>query len=189
MSTKYKATEIDTPYFITCTIVDWIDLFSRIEYKNLLVDSLEYCQENKGLTIYGWCLMPSHLHLICSSEKQPLSDVIRDFKTHTSKALVKTLKEIPESRREWLLEKFEAVASHLKREQKYKVWQTGYHAKEIYSNSFALQKLNYIHNNPVKEGIVFRPEEYLYSSAIDYSGEQGNLKVEFIDGKLWDTVK
>jgi len=53
MSTKYKATESDSPYFITCTIVDWIDLFSRIECKNMLVDSLEYCQKEKGLIIYG----------------------------------------------------------------------------------------------------------------------------------------
>ena len=189
MSTKYKATELEVPYFITCTIVDWIDLFSRIDYKNMIVESLQYCQENKGLTIYGWCLMPSHLHLICSSNDVPLSDIMRDFKKHTSKKLIKLIDEILESRREWLLEKFEAAASNLKGNKKYKVWKTGYHAKEIYSNSFAIQKLNYIHQNPVKEGIVFKPEEYMYSSAIDYSGETGNLKVEFIDSKLWETVK
>jgi len=189
MSTKYKATEQDTLYFITCTIVDWIDLFSRVEYKELIVESLEFCQVKKGLLIYGWCLMPSHLHLICSSEERPLSDVMRDFKTHTSKKLIGLIKEIPESRREWLLEKFKTAASNLKRTQRYKVWKTGYHAKEIYSNAFALQKLNYIHQNPVKEGIVFKPEEYMFSSAADYAGEKGRLGIEFIKSELWERVK
>ncbi len=189
MSTKYKATELETPYFITCTVVDWIDLFTRLNHKQIIVDSLEHCQKTKGLDVYGWCLMPSHLHIICSSDTHQLSDVMRDFKTFTSKELIKAVKGEPESRREWLLEQFSKAASTTKKEQKYKVWQNGYHAKEIITNEFAIQKLNYIHENPVKEGIVERAEDYIFSSARDYSGLNGKLKVEFLKTREWQRVR
>ncbi len=181
----YKATtEEGSVYFITCTIVDWIDLFTRLSYKNIILESLEYCQKEKGLEIYGWCLMPSHLHILCSSDKVLMSDIMRDFKTYTSKKLIKTIEEEPESRREWLLEQFSKACAHLKRKQKYKVWQNGYHAKEVYSAKFANQKLNYIHENPIKEGYVENAEDYLYSSAKDYSGQKGLLKVELLIPEL-----
>jgi len=180
MSTKYKATSEGSVYFITCTIVDWIDLFTRLSYKHIIIDSLEHCQKEKGLEIYGWCLMPSHLHILCASDQVLMSDMMRDFKKHTSKKLIATIKEEPESRREWLLEQFSKACSHLKQEQNYKVWQNGYHAKEVWSSKFANQKLNYIHNNPVEEGYVEVPEDYLFSSAKDYSGQKGLLKVELL---------
>ncbi len=189
MSTKYKATELETSYFITCSVVDWIDLFTRLNHKQIIVEALDYCQKNKALDIYGWCLMPSHLHLICSSDEHLISSIMRDFKTFTSKKLIKAIQEEPESRREWLLEQFSNAASKVKKKQNFKVWQNGYHAKEIITNEFALQKLNYIHENPVKEGIIENAEDYVYSSARDYSGAIGKLKIEFIDTKDWKTVK
>lgn len=180
MSTKYKGTTEGSVYFITCTIVDWIDLFTKRYYKEIIIESLKNCQKTKGLEIYGWCLMPSHLHMICTSETHKISDIMRDFKTFTSKQILKTIIEEPESRREWLLEQFSKACEHLKRNQKYKVWQNGYHAKEIWSAKFANQKLNYIHNNPVQEGIVECPEDYLYSSAKNYSGQRGEINVELL---------
>lgn len=176
MSDKYKATDPDKAYFITTTIVDWIDLFTRKRYKDLIVESLKYCQENKGLVIYAWCLMPSHLHMICNSESElSISEIMRDFKRHTSKKLIESINSGPESRKEWLLERFTKACEGLKRAQNSKVWRNGYHAKELYGNKFIHQKLEYVHANPVSDGIVEFAEEYIYCSAPLYSGKEGRL--------------
>jgi len=170
MSDQYKTHEADKAYFITMTTVGWIDIFTRKNHKLAIIDSLKYCQENKGLEIYGWVLMHSHLHLICrAAEGFRLSDILRDFKKFTSKKIVKQIEDDPESRREWLLPLLHKYCDHLKREQNYKLWQDGNHAKVIYSNNFFYDKLNYIHQNPVHDMIVDKPEEYLFSSARNYA--------------------
>jgi REP element-mobilizing transposase RayT len=178
MSDKYKIFDNYSPYFFTMTTVGWIDIFTRKELKLLIVDSLKHCQKNKGLIIYSWCLMPSHLHLICGTENDySLSDVLRDFKKFTSKAIVRAIHEIGESRKEWLLEMFQKYCEHLKREQQYKVWQDGNQAKIIFSPDFFYEKLNYIHNNPVEDMIVQNPEDYLFSSARNYADMEYLLDV------------
>jgi REP element-mobilizing transposase RayT len=122
--------------------------------------------------------MGSHIHLLCkANEYDLLSNVIRDFKTFTSKKIIETIIEYPESRREWMLEYFSNACEHLKRNQKYKVWQDGYHAEKIYSNAFIKQKVNYIHNNPVAEKIVEKPAEYLFSSARNYADLDSEIDV------------
>jgi REP element-mobilizing transposase RayT len=86
MSTKYKAIMADSGYFITITTTGWVDIFTRLKQKYVLVDSLKYCQEYKGLEIYAYCIMPSHIHMLCKAEEgNVLSDIIRDFKKYTSK--------------------------------------------------------------------------------------------------------
>jgi REP element-mobilizing transposase RayT len=115
-------------------------------------------------------------------------DTLRDFKKFTSKKLLQNIIEEPESRREWLLEHFSKACSHLKRDQEYKVWQDGYHAEEVFSNKFIYQKLNYIHENPVKEKIVENPEDYLFSSAKNYAFLPSLLHVELIPQE-WKTVR
>lgn len=185
MSTNYKATASGEAYFITTTIVNWIDIFTRLNQKQLIVESLIHCQKEKGLEIYAWCLMPSHLHMMCRvQDNDILSDVMRDFKKYTSKKIVETIKEEPESRREWLLEQFSKASANLKREQKYKVWQDGYHAEILRTNKFIYQKLNYIHNNPVVEGIVAKPEDYMHSSARNYADLDALLDVILLPPEL-----
>jgi putative transposase len=181
MSEKYKFDDPAGMYFVTMTIVGWVDLFTRPELKHVIVDSLRYCQKEKGLVIHAWCLMPSHLHLIISSENS-LSGILRDFKKHTSKELVNTIKRIHESRRGWILDLFSDVADHLKRIKNYKVWQDGNHPEILTSAKVTRQKLNYLHDNPVKDEIVDEPEEYLFSSARDYySNKKGYLEVDKIE--------
>lgn len=171
MSTKYKATDPEGIYFVTLTIVGWIDVFTRIGQKRVLIDSLQYCQKEKGLELYAYCIMPNHIHMICKAmEDLSLAEIMRDFKKFTSKHIIKKIVEEPESRRDWMLKYFENACEHLKRDQNYKVWQNGYHSEILYSRKFLLQKLNYIHNNPVKAGIVSKPEHYLSSSARIYAG-------------------
>jgi len=182
MSTKYKATTTEEAYFITITTVGWIDVFSRLNQKQLITNALSYCQKYKQLEIYAYCIMTSHIHLLCkSTDGKLLSDVIRDFKTFTSKQIIRNIIDFPESRREWMLPLFEKACEHLKRKQQYKVWQDGYHAEIVTTNWFIKQKVNYIHNNPVTEKIVTSAEDYYFSSARNYAELENDLNVILLD--------
>ena len=105
MSTKYKFRNPKGVYFISFAVQNWIDALTRSEYKNIIVDSLKYCQQHKGLNLYAWVIMTNHVHLIISAEGEfTLSEIMRDFKRHTSKHIIENIKTNPiESRREWLL--------------------------------------------------------------------------------------
>ena len=171
MSDKYKILHQNDCHFLTLTVVDWVNVFTHKNYKLTIVDSLKYCQKNKGLEIYGYCLMSNHLHMIAkATEKQGLSEILRDFKKFTAKSIINLIQEEPESRREWLLDRFAFAGKYLNRIEKYKFWQDGNHAKIIYSPAFFFEKMEYIHQNPVKEMIVEKPEDYLFSSARNYAG-------------------
>ena len=185
MSDKYKIKDNEAAYFVTLTTVGWVDVFTRLNQKLALVNSLKYCQMHKGLVIFAWCLMPSHLHMLCRVEKEGgLSDLLRDFKKFTSKQVVRLAMEEPESRKEWMLKLFRDSCMHLKKEQEYKVWQDGNHAVEVFSNRFIYEKLEYIHKNPVEEMIVANPEDYFFSSARSYADMESLLDVITIDSKL-----
>ena len=167
-------------YFITTTVVDWIDIFTRPIYKQIILDSLIYCQKEKGLDIYAWVLMSNHLHMVVGvrDDKQTISDILRDFKKYTSKKILASIEENPEeSRKVWMVDRFWFVGNNDRKIKNYKFWQDGNNIEQIYTYEFFLQKVNYIHNNPVKQEIVERPEDYLYSSARDYAGLKGLLTV------------
>jgi REP element-mobilizing transposase RayT len=182
MSEKYKFHDPEGIYFVTLTVVFWIDLFSRRDYKYLIIESLAYCQNKKGLVIHAWCIMDSHIHLIISrSGQESLSSILRDFKKYTSKQIVDLILKTSESRRAWLLKAFEDAAKKLKRNSKYKVWKDGNHPILLDTNNMMEQRLNYVHQNPVETGIVEEAEHYVFSSARDYTGKKGLLEVEFIE--------
>lgn len=181
MGVKNKITK-GYSYFLTFTVVDWVDVFTRPAYRHIILDSLEYCQKSKGLKIYAWCLMSNHLHLIAASDENfNLSDTIRDFKKFTSKAITTAISELPESRRNWMLNRFEFAGKYNPKITNYKFWQDGNEAKEIHTISFLQQKLDYIHNNPVVAEIVDKPEDYLYSSAKSYCNEKGLIDIVLIE--------
>jgi REP element-mobilizing transposase RayT len=178
MSEKYRIWDQRKAYFLTLTVVGWIDVFTRKNYKMTIVESLQYCQKEKGLTLFGYCLMPSHLHLIARADNSyTLSDILRDFKKYTSKAIIRQIVTETESRRDWMLEYFSKSGDTHKRVTEHKLWQDGNHAEEINSNKFFNEKLEYIHNNPVEELIVERPEDYFFSSARNYAGLNNYLEV------------
>ena len=180
MSEKYKIDDPDGKYFVTLTVVHWIDIFTRKELKHVILDSLKYCQQNKGLLIHAWVLMSSHLHMIISSDKEPLEAVLRDFKKHTSKQIVRTIGEINESRQEWLMRAFAKAAGEIKRVKNYKVWQDGNKPILLQTNDMIEGRLHYIHHNPVEAELVDEPEYYWYSSARDYAGGKGLLEVDLM---------
>ncbi|OJJ20088.1 transposase [marine bacterium AO1-C] len=178
MGLKNKVSE-GYVYYLTLTVVDWVDVFTRPRYKHIIVESLKYCQQHKGLELYAWVLMSNHLHLLAASNKEGItvSDILRDFKKFTSKAIVKSIQEPGESRQRWMLYRFDFAGKYNPKIKDYKFWQDGNEAKEIFSNRFFDEKLDYIHNNPVRAEIVENPEGYLYSSAKNYAGELGLLDV------------
>jgi len=192
VSEKYKFHNPDSVYFVTSTITDWVDIFTKSAYCNIVVDSLKYCQQNKGLVVHAWVIMTNHIHLIISrNSKLLLSEIMRDFKRFTSIELIKELQgnvlhaENPRAggnkRNKWILELFHKAAKNLNRVNHFKVWQDGNHPIELDSNSILEQKLNYLHNNPVTAGIVYNSEDYVYSSAIDYTGGKGLIDLEMLD--------
>ena len=169
-------------YFTTSTVIDWIDVFTRPLYKHIITDSLSYCQKNKGMELYAWVLMTNHLHMILGvKEGTTIGDVMRDFKKFTSKAVVKAIENnLQESRRDWILDKCWFRGANDKKITNFKFWQDDSHVEQLDSYEFFQQKLNYIHMNPVRQEIVERPEDYLYSSARNYAGLNGMIDVTVV---------
>lgn len=179
MSHKYKIYDQTLPYFVTSTTVDWIDLFTRIEYRDVLIDSLNYCRVNKGLLLYAYCIMTNHIHLILGTNKYDIQDIIRDFKSYTSRELRKRIESHPyESRKRWLLEIMYDAGTRVKANKDFQLWQHNYHPIELHSNYLIDQKMDYVHMNPVKAGFVAKPEDYLYSSARNYAGLQSVIDID-----------
>ncbi|UOE48532.1 transposase [Mucilaginibacter sp. SMC90] len=181
MSRNYKFHNQEFPYFVTFTVVQWIDVFTRIEYKHILVESLKYCIKNKGLKLYAWIIMSNHVHLIIGTTDKPMQDILRDIKRHTSKTIIKAIKEnLQESRRDWLLWFFERAGWKNPSNEYYQFWQAGSHPIELFGVKMIDQKLDYLHNNPVAAGWVDKPEHFLYSSAKDYAGDKGLIDIELM---------
>ena len=177
---RYLISDQNAIYFLTFTIVGWIDVFTRKEYKLEIVDSLNYCISKKGLKVYAWCIMSNHIHLIASGkEGYRLSDIIRDFKKYTAKSILRKIEVEPESRRAWMLNQFQFAGRNLNRIKKYKFWKDDNHAIELNSTMMD-ERLVYIHNNPIESMIVEEAEHYIFSSARDYAGIKGLVDVELI---------
>jgi putative transposase len=174
MGFAYKINDQQGLHFVTATVVQWVDVFTRSAYSDIVLDSLRFCQNKKGLQIYGWVIMSNHLHMICNCRDGfDLSDTLRDFKKYTSTAIVNAIENnAGESRKDWLL-------WLLRQNGEIQFWQPGNHPEEIRSADFFRQKLNYIHQNPVRAGIVVKEEEYRYSSATDFYNGKGLLELSY----------
>ena len=182
MSKTYKFGNPEGIYFISFATVGWIDVFTRREYKDILIDSLAYCQKNKGLRLFSYVIMSNHLHLIGKAQDGfELSWIIRDFKKFTSKQIIKAIEENQkESRKEWMLSIFKRAGEYNSNNKYFQFWQHDSHPIELYTNAAIDQKLDYIHNNPVEYGYVINPEDYLYSSARNYAGLDNLLEIELL---------
>lgn len=177
MSTGYQIKDQEAAYYVTFQIVEWVDVFSRKIYRDIVIDSLRYCQEHKKLEIYAYVIMSNHMHLLVRSGKGELSATIRDFKRHTSKAIIHAIIEGNESRKEWMLNIFSFAAKKHSRNENYQVWTHENHAEEVFSNKFIWQKVLYIHENPVRNGLVHNSWEYKYSSASNYADMDSILDI------------
>jgi REP element-mobilizing transposase RayT len=180
MSTAYKISDQEAAYFLTFQIVGWVDIFTRRIYRDIVIESLSYCQKNKELLLYAYVIMSNHIHLLVQSETGNLSGFVRDFKNYTSKKILDEIETGTESRKDWMKMVF-AYHGKLKPKQTSQIWTHESHAEEIYSPKFILQKINYIHENPVRAGIVEKAEDYLYSSARNYAELSAEIEIITLD--------
>jgi putative transposase len=179
MSRKYKFRDKDACYFVSFATIAWVDVFTRRIYKDIFVDSLNYCVDNKGLIIYGWVIMSNHVHLIIATKDVELPNILRDLKKYSSKAIIEAIKDNQsESRKDWMLKMFEKAGEKNSNNKCYQFWQQHNHPILLFNSEIFDQKLNYIHYNPVVAGFVDNEIDYLYSSARDYSEEKGLVKME-----------
>ncbi len=176
MRSRYTIKEPGGPYFLTCTVVNWLSLFTRKPYFDLLIDSLQFCRRQKGLKLYAYVLMDNHLHLVAAADR--LTDIIRDFKSYTAKLL---LAQLEQDQKTWILNQLQYYKQPTKTKSAYQVWQEGFHPQQIISEAMLHQKVDYLHHNPVRAGMVARPEDWVYSSAGDYAGEKGVIALDVLE--------
>ena len=173
MRSRYKIIDEKGVYFTTSTIVEWIPIVTRSNYFQIIIDSLNFCRQQKGLHIFAFVIMDNHLHLKVSSHN--LSKVLQDFKSFTAKEILKLAQQ--ENKR-WLLNQFKYYEKHHKKNSTHQVWQEGFHPQKILSDTILKEKINYIHNNPVRAGYVNKPEYWIYSSASNYILRNGILDID-----------
>ncbi len=177
----YVIRDQNATHFLTFTVCGWIDLFTRKAYKDILIDSLKYCQQKKGLVLNAYVIMPNHVHLIASAKEGfRLSDIIRDFKKFTHHNMMKIIQSDTESRRLWMLHQFAYYATRHGRNENYQIWVHDSHPEALYTNAMTMTKLWYTHDNPVRAGWVAEQHHYLYSSASNYAGLGGLLEIDLL---------
>ncbi len=179
----YKIRNQAKIHFLSFATVGWIDVFTRSCYCDIIVENLNYCIANKNLVVYAWIIMSNHLHLIVSAnEGYELSAIIRDFKKHTSITIINAIKtNIHESRKVWLLKLIREAGSNNKRNFINQFWQQDNRPIELSTNDMLDTRLDYLHQNPVKAGLVDKADNWVYSSATDYFGEKGLVKIMIIN--------
>lgn len=170
---RYKIVDDNGIYFTTHTVVEWLPVFKEVKYFDIIIRSLQYCQEHKGLSVYGYVLMLNHFHLMAQTkEGVRFQDVMRDLKKFTSKEISR---ELEKDGNKLFLDVFRKAAQKERGNRNYKVWQDEYHPKIIYSDEVCRQKLEYMHHNPVRKGFVEKPEHWRYSSARNYILEDDSI--------------
>jgi len=187
MSRNWRIHNEEAVFSMSFAVVGWVDVFTRKEYRDIFIESLEYCQKNKGLRLFGWCLMSNHFHMICCAEDGlKMSSILRDLKKFTSKEIIKAIEKNPQESRkvpialERMLATFKNAGEHNGNKKNYQFWRQDNMPVELFSPVAMDRKLDYIHNNSVEAGIVERPEDYIYSSAKFYAAEKGLLDIEEI---------
>lgn len=183
MGRKYAIRNQDHFHFVTFTVVYWLDIFIREEYKNIFLNSICYCQKEKGLEVGAWCIMTSHVHLaLRGSEINPLEAIIRDIKSYTARHIRKYIESSPqESRKDWLLWMMKRAGEKNSANKDFQFWQQHNYPIELSTNEITQQRIDYIHNNPVEAQFVEIPADWTYSSARDYEGRKGLIDIYHLD--------
>jgi REP element-mobilizing transposase RayT len=170
---RYTITEMDKPHFLTCTIVEWLPLFTRPALVDIVLSTWRFQQANQGLKLYGYVVLENHLHYLAQSPD--LAKSVASFKSFTARNIINQLEQ---SRAESTLQRLRFAKCAHKTDRVYQVWREGTHAEVVYREGVMRQKLDYIHHNPVKRGYVDLGEHWRYSSARDYQGQLGLVEIQ-----------
>ena len=173
---SYKVVDDHSPYFLTCTVINWVSIFTEPEIAQIVLDSFRFLKENGRLILYGYVIMENHLHFIASAKD--LAGEIAKFKSFTARKIIDYLKE---KKAVDILKQLESYKTPHKMDRQHQLWQEGSHPEMIQGEEMMRQKLEYIHYNPVKGGYVDDPIDWKYSSARNYAEKDGLLEV----CKMW----
>ena len=178
MRSSYKIFSSETPYFLTATIVNWISIFTKQRYFQIIIDALEFSRKTKNLKVLAFVILDNHIHLILQHPE--LAKVFKEFKQFTARKIIKTLNN---DNNEWMLNELSFWKKKHKTNSNFQVWQESSHPQEIFAEDVFLQKLEYIHNNPIKRGFVRKPEYWKFSSAINYieGNEKGEIEIDLFE--------
>jgi len=173
---RYKVYEPTHPHFITCTVLHWIPLFTRPESVNILFESFRHLQQHDNFKLFAYVILENHLHLVAASDD--ISQSIKKFKSYTAKALLELLHA---NKAKTILDQLAFYKKAHKTETSYQVWQEGSAWKLIQSEEMMIERINYIHNNPLKRGYVDEAAHWRYSSARNYENKEGLIDVK----RMW----
>lgn len=178
---KYKIWEQQGLNYLTMTTTGWIDIFSRQRYRDIIIDSaLLPGKQRIARCRLGDYVEPSAPEVF--TEQLDLSDVLRDFKKFTAHKILESIRQEPESRREWLLYMFKYFAAVNTGNRTFQFWQHDNHTIALWPLPIIWQKLDYIHQNPVRAGMLSDTTHYIYSSASDYfTAKKGLLEIDLIE--------
>ena len=108
---EFRKTSPDDIYFVTLTVVGWVDVFTRQDYRDILVQNLSHCQEKEGLEIYAYVIMSNHFHMIARRKEADLGELLGRFKSFTAKKIIENIEANQrESRKDWLMYLFKFFA-------------------------------------------------------------------------------
>jgi REP element-mobilizing transposase RayT len=169
----YVITDPAAPHFLTCTVMEWLPVFTRPDTVQIVLNSWLYLREHEGMRLYGYVILENHLHFVAHSERLDLC--VRHFKSFTARRIIDHLAAHSE---EHLLARLRSAKQAHKTDREFQFWQEGSHAELVFSEDMMREKLDYIHANPVKRGYVDRAEHWRYSSARNYAGETGLIGVD-----------
>ncbi|MNZ67000.1 Transposase IS200 like protein [compost metagenome] len=170
---RYVITDPAQPHFLTCTVMEWLPLFSRPTLVDILLDCWRYQQAHQGLRLYGYVVMENHLHYL--AQAPDLAQCVSSFKSYTARRI---LDDLEQRGAQSALQRLSFSKRAHKQDREFQLWQEGSHAELVCSEDVMRQKLDYIHQNPVRRGYVDQPEHWRYSSARDYQGQPGLIGID-----------
>jgi REP element-mobilizing transposase RayT len=170
--TRYRIFEATQPHFLTCTVVDWLPVFSRPEAAQVVLDSWQFLQTTNRLTLYAYVILENHLHFVAAAADLPKE--VKDFKSFTARKVIDFFHDRGDHE---MLDRLERLKLPHKSQSRHQLWQEGSHPQQVMDDAMMVQKVEYIHNNPVKRGYVDDPVHWRYSSARNYAGLPGVIDV------------
>ncbi|MDD5359813.1 MAG: transposase [Sulfurovaceae bacterium] len=170
---RYKIYEPTHPHFVTCTILHWLPLFTRQESVDIILQCFRYLQQNDNLKLYAYVILENHIHMVVRSND--ISKSMESFKKYTANELLKLLQK---ENIKTILNQLRFYKKAYRVDKVYQIWEEGYHPKLMQTDAMMINKINYIHQNPVKRGYVDEATHWRYSSARDYEGMRGLIDIE-----------
>lgn len=158
---------------MTCTVMEWLPVFTRLDTVQIVLDCWRHQREHKALKLYGYVILENHLHFIAQAKN--LNNCVHSFKSFTARQLIDYLQAHHAER---LLTRLRFSKRAHKIDREYQFWQEGVHAELILNEALMRKKLDYKHANPVKRGYVRLPEHWRYSSASHYAGLESLLEID-----------